>query len=220
MEMPAYLEVIHQPHFLTNKLKWSKVDLLSAAEKATVSQPGWPIGVCLTKDEAKPRAMQFGIRAKIKKQIDDGYDYWELHEDGKFYFMRILEEELPKWKEAHELHFDTRIKRTFEALLHCRNLYSELGLDPENTVHFHINLYGLKNRILSSLNPERRRSLSDKCEEEKHEFFKVLSPKLIETDAKAITYEITKNLFELFNFFRYQKTLNDDVIDKFLKRQE
>ena len=216
---PAYWEVAHNLYPLINKPDWNISSLISAAEKAEVHLSGWPIGVTLNRNDARPKAMNFGIKASIQSQYDPMYDYWELHKNGQFYFKRTLEEGILTYdgKPASEriFHFDTRIRRITEALLHCKMLYEALGVDPKMTIHFYVNHYDLKGRILRASEQGRHLSMNYKCEENEHKFKKICSTDLIATDLKGLVFEISTNLFGIFNWLSYSKTVCDGIVDKF-----
>ena len=221
-DKPAKWEVTHSLYTLTEKQQWPSGKLISAVREAEIHTSGWPIGVFLDREDARPKAMNFGIRASIKNShLDDMFDYWEFYKDGKFYFLRTLEESMLTYngKPAQRpvLHFDTRVRRTTEALLHCQKLYQALGVDPKQTIHFKMSYFGLKGRTLEATERSRYLSLDYKCEEDTHEFLKICSIDLIAADLKGIVYEMTKSLFELFNFFSYGKGVCDGIVDRFLE---
>ena len=111
-DYPAYWEVAHNLYPLTTKLDWDTSTLISVVQKAEVHLSGWPIGVTLSnRDDARPKAMNFGIKASIQSQHDPMYDYWELHKNGQFYFRRTLEEGILTYEgkptSERVIHFDT-----------------------------------------------------------------------------------------------------------------
>lgn len=217
----AKWEVVHLLYTVSERKQWPLEKLISAAREAEIHLSGWPIGVVLDREDAKPKARKFGIRASIKSHLDGMFDYWEFHKDGKFYFLRTLEESVltydGKPAERPVLHFDTRIRRTAEALLHCQKLYQTLEVDPKYTIHFKMNYFGLNGRTLEAGERGRLLHTDYKCEEDTHEFLKVCSIDLIAADLKGIVYEATKSLFELFNWFSYSKKLCEEIVDRFLK---
>ncbi len=174
---PAYWEIAHNLYSITNNPSWDTATLISAAEKAEVHISGWPIGVFLSRDDARPKSMNFGIKASVHSQNDPTYDYWELHKNGQFYFRRTLEEGVLTYDGRptadRVLHFDTRIRRITESLIHCKMLYEALGIDPKMTIHFRINHYDLKGRVLRATDQGRHLSMNYKCEESEHKFLKI-----------------------------------------------
>jgi len=215
----AYWEVAHNLSPLI-KPNWDISSLLSAAEKSEIHLSGWPIGVTLNRDDGRPKVMNFGIKTSIQSKLDPMYDYWELHKSGQFYFRRTLEEGILTYEgnptSERVFDFDTRIRRITEALLHCKALYEALGVDSKLTIHFHINHYDLKGRILKASDRGRHLSMNYKCEENEHKFMKFCSIDIISADLKGLVFEISKNLFELFNWLSYSKTVCDGIVDKFI----
>ncbi len=218
----AYWEVAHSLYFVLGEKQWPKGELISAARKAEVIQSGWPIGIVQGRDDASPKPRKFGISVSIRGYAnDDLFDYWELHENGRFYLLRTIEESILNYEgkpiEGRLLYFDIRIARTIESLLHCQRLYEALKIDPKQAIHFHSNYFGLKERILVGAERGRSLSLKYKSEEDTHEFSKVCSIDLIKSDLKGMVYEMTKSLFELFGWYDYSKVVCDGIIDKFCK---
>jgi len=225
MNKLAYWEVVHSIYspFSLQPREWDRKTLISVARESEIHLSGWPIGVVLNREDAIPKSTTFGIKAEIKSLYDEMFDYWELHKNGRFYFMRTLEEAYRTWDgkqtEAHVFNFDTRIVRTAEAFLHCQKLYQILEVNPKETIQFQINYFGLKGRGLSVADTGRFLSLDYKCQEESYHVKKNCSLDLIAADLKGLVYECTKELFELFNWFSYQKQVCDDLIDKFLTQR-
>jgi len=216
-----FMEVAHSLYSPLTKFNWDIGVLFNAVRDSEVHLSGWPIGVVLTREGATPKARKFGLKSKIVSKSDGMFDYWELHKDGKFYFKRTIEEAVMNFdgSPAKEkvLLFDTRIRRITEALLHCQKLYENLNIDPKQTIHFSINHFDLNGRILTAGSRTRSFSRRYDCVEDVHKFDGIYSIELIVADLNGIVYQITKNLFELFNWFDYQKSVCDDIVDKFLE---
>ncbi len=94
-------------------------------------------------------------------------------------------------------------------------MYEALGIDSKMTIHFHINHCDLKGRVLRASEQGRHLSMNYKCEENEHKFKKICSGDIISADLKGLVFEISKNLFELFDWFSYSKTVCDRIVDKF-----
>jgi len=222
----AYWEVLHSIYspFALEKKEWDRKTLISAARQSEIHLSGWPIGVVLDRDDATPKSTNFGIKAEVKSLFDEMFDYWELHKNGQFYFMRTLEEAYRTWEgkptDEHVFCFDTRIVRTTEAFLHCQKLYQILEVNPKEAIHFYINYFGLKGRMLSVADKRRLWYSRDNiCQEDSYELTKICSLDLIAADLKGLVYEVTKELFELFNWFSYEKQVCDDLVDRFLTQR-
>ncbi len=217
----AYWEVAHSLYFVLGEKQWPRGELISAAREAEVTQSGWPIGIVQGRDDASPKPRKFGISTSIRQhRSNDIFDYWELHENGKFYLLRTVEESIfdCEGKSVNDriIYFDICIRRMTEALLHCQKLYEYLKINPEQTIHFHSNYFGLKERILIGAKMGRTLSLKYKSEENTHEFSKICSTDLIKSDLKGIVYEATKSLFELFGWYEFPESTCDGIVDNFL----
>jgi len=212
--VPAFWEVIHYPYFRLTQSNWDNQKLVNAVQE-TEKSIDWPLAHISGGHDAR----KFGISSQTGMEVKIP-DFWELHHEGQFFFVRALEESILTYNGQTQtekvIYFDTRIKRTAEALLHCKTLYKALALHPEQTIHFMVNYYGLSGRVLKSGEPGRHLSLNYQCVELNHQFTKVCSIEQIENDFKTIVYEMTKSLFDLFKFYSYQKQVCDDLVDSVL----
>lgn len=198
---------------LENKLTANQEQLLQAARAAEIKTFGWPIAVLLeNRDEYKPRPRQDGIYANIPIGDRASYDYWSIGNNGDFYLLKSLFEDN---REPEKLFFDTRIVRTTEALLYCRRLYSSLGANDEDIVHFNIKYSGLAGRELGAASS--RRMLHERATVE-DEVSVNTSFRLIDIDENPV--EIVKTLldpvFMLFDFFKLSEQVYTDIVNKFI----
>jgi hypothetical protein len=153
--LTGFMEVCH---FCPDSfLQKSHRELFSAAQQAQVRLMGWPIGIVLD-DEHRPRPTNDGILAVIssKDPRRRGFDYWVLNTGGDFYTMTSLVEDDPDERHSRKVvHFDTRIMRTTEALLHCANIYKLLGVEPNALIELRVRYGGLRERSLTAASPNR-----------------------------------------------------------------
>jgi hypothetical protein len=144
-------EVRHSPIGVSRE--WPQSELV-AAEKAVLRKTGWPIGIVSHNPNISPKPTVFGVRVVIDSRNFGLFDYWSIDKSGHYYFLRLLDEDTDenlgrragnKW-----IYFDTRIWRVAETLLHCSNLYRELGLSAETQIEISILHSGLKARVLGA----------------------------------------------------------------------
>ena len=121
--------------------------LLNVAERSTIHTFGWPIGVVLHVDDGRPTADADGIVARIASGFSEyeRFDYWALRLNGNFYLAQNLFE---NGRDPSAIFFNTRMVRTAEALLYCRNLYNNLGVENGAAIRFRIRHSGIKGRNL------------------------------------------------------------------------
>ena len=153
----GFFEVAHKP--INLEKEWGQKELLEIAEKSTLHNTGWPIGVVIRSDSGRPLAVEDGIKEVIlTERYHKSFDYWYFRKDGKYYFARNFQEDVGDTGQApiRVLFFDIRIWRIAEAINHCIKLYTELGLPPGTKLYIRIEHKGLKNRTLTSGNQRRR----------------------------------------------------------------
>ena len=184
----------------------------------TIHTFGWPIGVVLHVDNGKPMADADGVVARITSpgfSTHEDFDYWALRLNGDFYLAQNLFEDQ---RDPAAIFFNTRMVRTAEALLYCRNLYNNLGLKTGATIQFRVRHSGIKGRNLSTSNPNRlmwpqeRKSAAD-ASERTVEFDHPL------TDRGVVekTRELLNPLFVLFDFFEPAESIYQHIVGNFIR---
>jgi len=187
--------------------------LLNVAERSAIHTFGWPIGVVLHVEDGKPKPDADGIIARISTR--EGLDYWALRLNGDFYLAQNLFENS---RDPSAIFFNTRMVRVAEALLYSRNLYSNLGMRDGGMIRFRIGHAGIRGRRLSTSSPNRimwplERTASADASECVVEFEHPL------TDRGVVekTRELLNPLFVLFDFFKPDESVYQDVVGNFLQ---
>lgn len=188
--------------------------LLVAARQAAVHTFGWPIGLVLDKEDARPRPTNEGIIAEIKAlAAHEGYDYWILTRNGDFYsLMSLFEDD----RQDNAIFFDTRIVRTTEALLHCANLYRALGADSNATVQLRIGYAGLRGRRVKSAG--RRLLFREYVNQYEDEVSSEVVFRLdqVEPEITHLVKSLCRPLFMLFDFFDVPDSVWDELVTSFV----
>ncbi|MDD5701301.1 MAG: hypothetical protein WC683_08450 [bacterium] len=212
----GYWEVAH---WLSgdHKYNWSQKELLTAKEKAECRNTGWPIGVTLHREDARPKYYKDSIAAIITS--NDSYDEWKLKRDGSFYFMRVFGEDIKRGgKKNNILFFDVRIWRITEALLHCQRLYTNLGVEPTVAIRFDLNHYGLSNRVLTASNPDRAFSMNERtCHEDELDSSLEFSLLDLTNNIESYSVDLCKELFILFDGWEPAPGVIEGVIADFMR---
>ena len=193
-------------------LNVSQGELLQVAEKATIHTFGWPIAVVLNRDEYRPRPKADGIVADLN--TDERYDYWTIRKDGAFYLLHSLFEDMRK---PGYIFFNTRIVRITETLLYAVRLYSGFKVSPNSRIVVGIRHGGLKGRALTASSPERDvRERRDSTEDEVYSEIDTTIEKL-ESNLVDNVEAFTKPLFILFDYFQLDRSVLEDVVNKFVQ---
>lgn len=192
--------------------------LLEIARKSECHKTGWPIGVVLTKPEYRPVSFADGIRAVIN--TGDGFDYWAINNRGHFFFVRSHQEDanrpqrLPK--DNKSLWFDVAVWRIAEIIFYTANLCTELNLKQSEKIKLTVFYEGLKDRILAVTTRLRLLGIHGKCTEDKYEKDLELQVADIMPKLKDHVYQISIGLFVLFDFFKPERAVVDNIVDEFL----
>jgi hypothetical protein len=215
----GFFELYHSP---TRKIpNWDQSELLVAAEKSVVRKTGWPIGIVSRRPDSAPKPAAFGIRALIESSGFGFVDSWALAKNGAYYFIRQLDEDSHKNAARHgeqkSIYFDTRIWRVAESLLHCSNLYKQLGVESDQSISIKILHSGLKDRVLGVGDPMRMMQWDRKSHENESSWDKIVPLGSIEADLKELTRDVTNELFMLFEFWRPDETIFDQIFANFAK---
>lgn len=187
-------------------------ELLNAADKATIHTFGWPIGVVMRNvKEYIPHPTSDGIVANIN--TGDKYDYWTIKKDGTFFLLATLFEDMRK---PNSIFFNTRIIRITETLLYAIRLYTGLKVPPNSRIIIGIRHYGLKNRILEAAGS---RDLGYERKSVENEVYSEIDTTIVKLESDLIKYveEFTRPLFMLFEFFELNKSVLEDIVNKFVE---
>ena len=202
----------------TETAKVNHRTLLNVAERSAIHTFGWPIGVVLHTDDGKPQPDADGIVARISSHgfsDREQFDYWTLRFNGDFYLAQNLFEDE---RDPSAIFFNTRMVRVAEALLYCKNVYSNLGIGTHSDVRFRVRHAGFNGRNLSSSNPNRmmwpdaRKSSMDSSES----VVRFEHP-LSDRDVVERTQEILNPMFALFDFFEPASSIYEDVVGNFIQ---
>lgn len=190
--------------------------ILQSARAAAIHTFGWPIGVVLENNaECRPQTRPDGVSAMLNFDREDRgfFDYWSIRRNGDFYLLKSLFEDE---RDIGKLYFDTRIVRTTEAVLYCRNLLTALGAAGDSRVHFHASYKGLGGRELTGASPGRhlfpRKISADESEAETSFLLKDVDENII-----SIVKDIISPILILFDFFELSDEVYSDIVSKVCK---
>lgn len=189
-------------------------ELLDAVHKSEIHTFGWPIGVVLANvDEYRPKPRIDGIAAEIAIPDQQSYDYWSLRSSGDFYLLQSLFEDT---RVPNTIFFNTRIVRVTEALMFCKNLYTNLALTDEATIAIQIAHHGLQARTLSTSNRARMLYPSKTTTEDtvKTEITVRLADMPDELVNNVI--RLTEPLFMVFDFQEFHRQIYEGLVSDFL----
>ncbi len=222
----GFFKFIVQVPYGLNKI--DNASLLEIAQKSECHNTGWPIGVVLSKPEYKPVSIADGIRAVIKsrksffsKEEEYEFDYWAMNNRGHFFFVRSHQEDTSNSqkaeKESRWLWFDIVIWRISEIFCYTSNLCTDLNLKQSDKIKLTLSYEGLRGRDLRVSSTRRAPFVAAKeCTEDKYE--KDLELQVIDVmpKLKEHVYQIAKELFGLFDFYKPDRAVVDSIVDEFL----
>jgi len=191
--------------------------LLEIARKSAIHTFGWPIGIVLNRDDARPRPAKYGISAEV---ISSGftdrknYDFWALTQSGAFFsILNLFEEE----RDPTAIFFNTRISRVTEALQYCRNIMGNLNYADGSLIDFRVRHTGLQGRILSSSNPNRDLGPSKYvCHEAVAQAEETFALPLNDDGIVELVKKLLAPMFELFDFFELSAGVYEDITRKYI----
>lgn len=198
------------------KLNILQGELLRAASQAQINTFGWPIGVVIdTREECRPRPKTDGIFAEIAIDDRKSYDYWAIRKDGAFYLLKDLHED--RFEPAY-LFFNTRIVRITEALLYSVRLYAGIKVSLDSRLLIGIRHGGLRDRVLSAAGNRKYTLFRDDYKSKEDEVQTVVETTLekIESDLVDLVQIFTEPLFVLFDFFKLDRKILEDIVNKFV----
>lgn len=207
-----------------SQLSWNQRELLDAARRAELRNTGWPVGVVMDTRSEGPNPTSEGIEVKIGEFETGEYDYWALKTDGRFYFLRKLEEETHKVQGTSSegiperaIWWDIRIWRIAEVLLHSARLYRELGIPADSPYYLTINHGGLADREFysSSFNYFTRRGKFSR--EPTSSWEKKVTSDIVIGGLNDLTFDVANRLFVLFDFAEVRRDTVAQIVDKFLR---
>lgn len=214
----AYMEVTAK--VLNPQLNIEISQLRDNSRDSEIHTFGWPIAVSLDNCEGyKPVANINGIHTEISiKQGDSGtsYDYWAIHKNGAFYLLKSLFEDL---RNPSHIFFDTRIVRITETFMYLRNLYSKFHLDINANLEITIKHSGLKDRVLSPASSHRMLFREYKTNTNEIPITILTTLKDMNKDIIVVDLveNITKPLFEQFEFFKLERKILEEIVMNYLR---
>lgn len=198
---------------LEQKISADHKQLKQAAFEAPIHTFGWPIGIYMDRDNARPKPRGDGIYAEVLGTHHPSYDYWALQRSGDFYFLGTLFEDESR---TGELFFNTRIVRIAEALMYASHLYALLQVDESARVNIAIRHSGLKNRRLTSGASGRRLSVERIAHDDVSETQIRTTLSDLQANLLGHVKEVAAPLFNLFDFFELSDPVYSDIVANFL----
>lgn len=197
----------------------NQAQLLDATRKSLIRVFGWPIGIILDRDEARPHPVSDGIIAEVSlasSNIGPSYDYWTWRRNGDFYLLQSLFED-ERTEKGSRLFFDTRIVRLTETLLYCSRVYRSLGVPGEAKVRFTARWGGLKGRKLVSADVRRMLEPRDTLEDAIRSSVTVPLAR-IRSETVEVIKDLMAPLFIVFDFLQLSDQVYKEIVDQFIQR--
>lgn len=198
-------------------------DLKNKLYEIKGSETGWPIGIIMTREGARPYPNDGCIEAWLGNIFSepDSADYWKISPKGNFATYRGYQEDAEgsKKEPGSVLDFTIPIWRVAEFLLHGYRFAKAFNLsDLSMQVTFKWN--GLKGRSLVAFSgryfpPDNRNTMQDSVESN----FLIDDVSLIDTSLPDFVEQILKPLYEVFDFFVIPKqTIINEIKEMRMRR--
>lgn len=179
-------------------------------------ETGWPIGLIMTREGAQPYAHDGCIEAWLGNVFEapDSADFWKLSPEGNFVVYRGYQEDANehKHKPGTVLDFTIPLWRVAELLLHGYRFAEEFSLH-DLSMQVTIKWSGLEGRLLTSFSnryfaPNRRSCKQNIVESN----YIIEDVSMIDTNLAEFVEEITRPLYEIFDFFSVPKqTIQNEI---------
>jgi len=198
------------------------LDALRAAERQT----GWPVWIVFDRTPIAPYPMDGQIECHVyeREQAREPArsDFWRAAPDGKFFLLRGFREDHTDQKEkiapGTALDRALSIRIIGECLMHAARMAQTLGV-PTTAVNIRLTWVGLSGRRLSNLYDDWFDGLGQSVSRQE-----VVSSQLtvdadrVRLQLADLVIELTKPLFQVFNFENPQRPRVEEVLAKLLQR--
>ena len=223
--LPAFMEIAHS--CVDSEVDKDQRELLAASRQAQVLLTGRPIGLVKDgSDQFSPFPTNDGILAIIDDRLPNStfprhtFDYWTLNKSGDFYTLRSLtEDQLDRDRPLSEIWFEMRVTNSVETLVHCKNLYRAIGVEPNSQVELSVRYSGLRGRRLTSRNLKWLDYVGARETHESEVKISLVRFRLgaVDDDRLSLVKQLCAPLFVLFDYAAFDDDLYEQVITDSLK---
>ena len=192
----------------------SQNKLLEAVRVSEIRTFGWPIGVMdINTDHMRPKPLSDGIVNSILSEDRKTFDFWALRNDGSFYLLKSLFEDM---QAENLIYFNTRIVRTTEMLLFLSKLYGNLSVAKDCTITFKLRHSGLKGRYMSAIRNHSLLRPPGPAREDLIDTQIVTTLNSINADITELVFKLLSPVFVLFDFFEIERRIHDEIVHNFV----
>lgn len=188
-------------------------------------ETGWPIGQFPPRS-GQPYPHDGVLEMSLIEEFNDPLsgDYWRASPLGKFIIFRGMQEdskdELFGGKyEKPAFNFTTPVWRLAELLLHATRFANEFSVSEKRSATVSVDWYGLKNRQLTADISKYGTLLERHSKQDKvHSEIVIPDVSRIQEQLPEIVEQLTKPLYELFDFFEMPMQTIQNEINTLLRR--
>jgi hypothetical protein len=196
------------------RVNQSQNKLLKAVRVSEIRTFGWPIGVMdINTDHMRPKPLSDGIVNSILAADGKSFDFWALRNDGSFYLLKSLFEDM---QTKNLIYFDTRIVRTTEMLLFLSKLYGKLSVPKDCTMSFQLWHSGLNGRYISATSSRSLLRPHGPARENSIDTQIVTTLNSINTGISELVFILLSPVFVLFDFFEIERRIHDEIVNNFV----
>jgi hypothetical protein len=221
---------------------WDVQTLRRAAEAAQIRNMGWPIGIVFDAPGGRVVPDDDGIVFRYERSVSNGgpgwEDYWRFRRDGRYYVVRIFEEEFrtedsvaQNGAQARAISIPTRVWRIAEVILHSAALYRELGIAPNEPYLLRVGHGGLASRELDTRELVRWRQNRHPAKkwqgraiakgpalQDEVAWTGEVTQDYVIVNLHGLVLEVARSLFALFAFADVPEAVVREIVDEFAVR--
>jgi len=189
-------------------------------------ETGWPIGQFPPR-AGQPYAFEGSLEMSLVEEFNDPLsgDYWRASPSGKFIIFRGMQEDSNEtlFGSKHEkpaFNFTTPVWRLAELLLHAMRFADQYSPTEKRSAVVSVDWYGLKGRQLVA-DMSKYGLLSDRLSKQDKVHSEIVVPDVsrVQEQLPELVFQLTKPLYEVFDFFEIPMQTVQGEINQLLRRQ-
>jgi hypothetical protein len=182
--------------------RFQHADLLGVSQTAAVNFSGWPLPYVSGRRDETYR-IQDGIETlAVGNFLYDALDFWQLRASGLFFYRCRLAEDTHAEAAKYGrpiLWVERTLHEIADAVTFLGNLYTALGLDPDEAVTLHFAISGCSGRQLRLASPDRILHDSYVCQVGRVQTTRSLTVPNWKASRTRVCVEMAQEVLRLFN---------------------
>jgi len=197
----------------------TQLELKQAAQAAAIHNYGWPIGVCLTRNDLAPKPIKDGIAVQIDS---NHYQRWALSTNGDFFVREsfVVEDDRDNHRNR-SIYWNIRAIRLTECFLYIHRLATIFNAPPNTVAKFEFKHSGISSRILlqsgNEFWPDLDLDIDQPAFENEIEYSVDCTIKDIPGNIIGLVKQVCEPLYAMFNFTTISAASLESVIGKYAR---